>query len=121
MAASRDQGLGNQFAAFSAISLRINDVPKGANCWEVMNCGAENTCSAKLYSAGKKCWLVAGSYALDGYGKDNCVYLSVSDDSTARKVHRHCKECSFYELKHSGAMMPELPPAFAMAVLSRTI
>jgi hypothetical protein len=86
-----------------------------------MNCGAENTCVAKARSAGKKCWLVAGSYAPQDDGHNRCVHLHAGADFKAVKHHRHCKECGFYELKHTGTMMPALPADFAQATLSRTI
>jgi len=61
-------------------------------CWEFMKCGHErdSLCPVVEQSAGRRCWLVAGT--LNG-GKP--------EGSNARKIS-NCKECNFYKKIKKG-------------------
>ncbi|MCG6552909.1 MAG: hypothetical protein L7F77_11310 [Candidatus Magnetominusculus sp. LBB02] len=54
-------------------------------CWEFMGCGQEvNNCMSFIRSAGRRCWLVSGSFA---GSCSSCAALSSIDN---------CTECEFY-------------------------
>jgi hypothetical protein len=68
-----------------------------ANCWDFNNCrhGMNSTCISAVQKAGKRCWLVAGTY---GVGKQRCALL---------KEIGSCRECGFYKIMHSAGQDEE--------------
>ncbi|MBF0336833.1 MAG: two-CW domain-containing protein [Candidatus Magnetobacterium sp. LHC-1] len=57
-------------------------------CWQAMKCPSQTytRCPAYLHEAGRRCWLLAGTFS----GKDPyCIYCVTVRD---------CRECRFYKL-----------------------
>lgn len=67
---------------------------KRMQCWDFMKCSPEeyNKCTAYTQSAGRRCWLVAGS--LNG-GRPSCAMNKKQRNIT-------CKECKFYHKIKAG-------------------
>lgn len=63
---------------------------EGIKCWEYFQCGQEITkeCPAVTKSAGRKCWLVAGTFCGTRPKSQRALEL------------RNCKACEFYQLVH---------------------
>jgi hypothetical protein len=57
------------------------------NCWDIIKCGAAKvaSCPAPLQKAGRKCWLVAGTFSGGQIACDHALKL------------KSCKECDFYK------------------------
>ncbi|MBI5847458.1 MAG: hypothetical protein HZB31_05820 [Nitrospirae bacterium] len=63
-----------------------------AQCWDFMKCGRDRdkSCPAVVQSAGRSCWLVAGT-----------LCGGVVQGDHAQKI-ASCKECNFYTKVKAG-------------------
>jgi hypothetical protein len=83
-------------AAFDAFTKAFKEFEEAkterVKCWEFMNCSREQQtrCAAYTKSAGRRCWLVAGT--LSG-GAPECEFA---------KTLSSCKECVFYKKIKKG-------------------
>jgi hypothetical protein len=81
------------FDAFTKAFQEFEDAKtERVKCWQFMKCGREvqNRCAAFTKSAGRRCWLVAGT--LSG-GAPQCEFA---------KELSSCKECDFYKKIKKG-------------------
>ncbi|MBF0342808.1 MAG: hypothetical protein HQL06_01125 [Nitrospirae bacterium] len=76
------------FEAFNKVFKEFEETKvERIKCWEYFNCerAKNGCCSAYTKSAGRRCWLVAGT--LSG-GEPDCPRA---------KALKSCKECEFYK------------------------